>query len=115
MDIIISVVMLLSMIAVGTFCYLIADKVNSLIIKVEILRQLVDMANEKSNEAYTKAVDSEIVVKAMEKSTHSVQYVPMDNAVDEELSKFQKEYLEELEEEMPFFAPTEEDRKVRGL
>lgn len=64
-----------------------------------------------------------------EKSTHSVQYIPIDEEVDKENQEYVKEwatsdkaikqekkfYQEELEDEMPFFASTKEDKEIFSL
>lgn len=72
---------------------------------------------------------SMICVKAMEKATHTVTYMPVDKEIDqlnEEFLKTQKEewatpeseiekqnkyWANDLEKEMPDFAPDEEDKK----
>lgn len=66
-----------------------------------------------------------VKVIAMEKSTHSIQYMPVDPQIDKEnqafidqwatsdesLEKQNKLFRKDLEEEMPEFALDEEDRK----
>ena len=64
-----------------------------------------------------------INVKALQKSTHAVQYVPIgeqeenDESVEnwqtteESLAKQQKMFKDDLEEQMPEFALDDEDRK----
>lgn len=66
-----------------------------------------------------------IKVVAMEKSTHTVTFKPMDEEIDKENNEFLKNwatkesriakdhemYKEDLETEMPDFFPTEEDTK----
>ena len=65
-----------------------------------------------------------ITVKAMEKSTHSVQFMPVDPEIDkvnkeysewatsnETLEQQEKMFAKELEEQMPEFSPTETDKK----
>lgn len=72
-----------------------------------------------------------IQAKANSQSTHSVQLMPVDSAVDQfneeylksikdndwasspaELDKQNRLYSEQLEETMPEFSPTEEDREI---
>lgn len=70
-----------------------------------------------------------IKTQAIEASTHSIQYMPIDPAVDahneellnkdkswatseETLQKQHKLYTEEIEEEMPNFALTDEDKEI---
>ena len=67
-----------------------------------------------------------IKVYAMEKSTHQVTYMPIDEQIDKEnqdflkqwatddesLSTQQKVYKEDLEELMPEFSPEDEDKKI---
>lgn len=66
-----------------------------------------------------------IRVSALEKSTHSVQYMPINPKIDEENEEFlsnwatsdtaiqeqEKLYQEEIEEKMPHFYPDEDDKK----
>jgi len=66
-----------------------------------------------------------IQVKALQASTHSVQYMPIDPQIDKEneelmagwgtsdeaISEQDKLFKEALEEEMPEFVPNEEDKK----
>lgn len=66
-----------------------------------------------------------IIVKAMEKSTHTMTYMPAESAIKESMEKWatdpekfeedKKKYTEELEENMPEFAPSDEDRKVHAF
>lgn len=77
--------------------------------------------------AHNRAVNAEIIVKAMEKSTHTIQYVQaplpkslkgledMEEKFDVDYASYNKEYSEELKETMPAFAPDEDERKVRAL
>lgn len=73
----------------------------------------------------------------MEKSTHSVQFMPVDKEIDEhnqalmdeetedheevwatsdeELDKQRKLYNKDLEDIMPEFSTTDEDRKIRSF
>jgi hypothetical protein len=74
-----------------------------------------------------------ITVKAMEKSTHSVTYMPVDEQIDKEnqafmsdskekapewatsddmLNKQQDAFKEDLEEQFPEFALDDEDKKI---
>lgn len=64
----------------------------------------------------------------MEKSTHNIQYMPVEDAVknpfeggfesflggdlDKKLERDNKLYKEEIEELMPQFAPSDEDKKI---
>jgi hypothetical protein len=67
-----------------------------------------------------------IDVKALQKSTHSVQYMPIDPKIDEEnqsyleenwatsddaLNEQHKMYQEDIEENMPSFLPEDKDKK----
>jgi len=66
---------------------------------------------------------------AMEKSTHSVTYVPMAEEIDKANNEFMdswateesriasdhKEFKEDLENEMPEFFPDEEDTKIHSF
>lgn len=75
------------------------------------------------------AVSSHIKILAMEKSTHSIQYVPVDPDIDkaneeytkqwatseEALKKDRKLYKEELEDEMPEFSLTDDDKEIFSL
>lgn len=72
------------------------------------------------------AIDAKITVKAMEKSTHQIQYVPIDTPdltgegpkdpfQEVDYSKYNEEYSKELKKEMPFFASEEDDIKVRSI
>lgn len=66
-----------------------------------------------------------IKVIAMEKSTHSVQFMPIDEEIDkankdwasseEAIKKQQKMYQEEIEDEMPEFALTDEDKETFSI
>lgn len=72
---------------------------------------------------------SVIMIVAKEKSTHTVQMVPVDEEIDranqeflnkwasseEAIKKEQKLYNEELEAEMPEFALTDDDKEVFSL
>ncbi len=68
------------------------------------------------------SMKSHIAVLAMEKSTHTVQYMPIDPAIDKEnqewvtkqeaLDKDQKMFRDEIKDEMPEFASDDEDRKI---
>jgi hypothetical protein len=72
---------------------------------------------------------SVIMIIAKEKSTHTVQMVPVDEEIDranqeflnkwasseEAIKKEQKLYNEELEAEMPEFALTDDDKEVFSL
>lgn len=65
-------------------------------------------------------------VNGLERSTHSVQMIPVDEEIDkynqdvvdswatsdESLEKQRKLFREDLEEEMAEFAPSEEDKKI---
>lgn len=67
-----------------------------------------------------------IDVKALQKSTHSVQYMPIDPQIDQENQAFsegwgtspetiaeqEKLYQEDLKETMPSFVPDEDDKKT---
>lgn len=67
-----------------------------------------------------------IEVKALQRSTHSVQYMPIDPEIDKENSEYtnkwatseaslreqDKLYNEDLEAQMPSFLPDEEDKKT---
>ena len=70
-----------------------------------------------------------IKIVAMEKSTHSVQYVPIDEEIDKAneeymqkwatsdsaIKKEQKLYNEELQDEMPEFTLTDEDKEIFSI
>jgi len=70
-----------------------------------------------------------IKVIAMEKSTHQVTYMPIDEQIDKEnqdfmkqwatdedsLSVQQKVYKEDLEDLMPEFAPQDDDKKIHSF
>ena len=66
-----------------------------------------------------------IKVIAMEKATHSVQYVPLDDefeeankkwaSSDEAIRKQNKMYAEEVEEKMPEFALDDEDKEIFSI
>lgn len=68
------------------------------------------------------SMEAKIAVGALEKSTHAVQYVPLDPKIDlenqewstkqEALDKERKMYQEDIETEFPMFAETDEDKKV---
>jgi hypothetical protein len=66
---------------------------------------------------------------AAEKSTHSVQYMPIDEEIDKEnndylnqswatkesaIAKDQEEFRQSLEDDMPDFYPDDDDRKVHS-
>jgi hypothetical protein len=66
---------------------------------------------------------------AAEKSTHSVQYMPIDEEIDKEnndylnqswatkesaIAKDQDEFRQNLEDDMPDFYPDDDDRKVHS-
>jgi len=69
-----------------------------------------------------------IKVEAMERSTHSLQYVPLSEEIDEANTEYiksqswattdsslkdqKKMYEEDLEDQMPEFLPSEEDKKL---
>ena len=73
-----------------------------------------------------------IEVRSIQRSTHSIQYMPVDDAIDKENEAFLKTvktddscatspdtlkkqdelYKEELESEMPSFASTDEDMEI---
>jgi len=71
-----------------------------------------------------------IEVRSIQRSTHSIQYMPVDDAIDKENEAFLKSqddswatspdvlkkqdelYKEELESEMPDFVSTDEDREI---
>lgn len=76
--------------------------------------------------AATIAVDAKVTVKAMEKSTHQIQYVPIEaptfsneSAKDPfgtvDYSGYNEEYSKELKKEMPFFASEEDDTRIRSI
>ena len=70
-----------------------------------------------------------VSVKAMEKSTHSVTYMPIDPEIDKanqefsnswatddsEIEKQNKMWAKDLEENLPDFAPNDEDKKRFSL
>jgi hypothetical protein len=70
-----------------------------------------------------------IKIMALEKSTHSIQYVPVDEEIDKAneeymkqwatddaaIAKEQKLYQEELADEMPEFALNENDKEVFSI
>jgi hypothetical protein len=74
-----------------------------------------------------------VKVIAAEKSTHSVQYMPMDDEIDKAnneymkkndgswstkesaIAKDQEEFRENLEDDMPEFYPDDDDRKVHSF
>jgi hypothetical protein len=70
-----------------------------------------------------------IKVYALEKSTHSVQYIPVDEEIDkanqeymqkwatseEAINKEQKLYREELKDEMPEFSLDDEDKEIFSI
>ena len=79
------------------------------------------------------AIYSLIEIKSLQRSTHSIQYMPVDEAVDKEnqeyldslqtkkegwatseetLKKQHKLFEEDLEKKMPEFATTDEDREI---
>ena len=79
------------------------------------------------------ALYSLIEIKSLQRSTHSIQYMPVDKAIDEEnqeflnslqtkkekwatseeiLKKQHKMFEEDLENVMPEFATTDEDREI---
>lgn len=68
------------------------------------------------------SLKAHLVVLAMEKSTHTVTYAPIDKEIDEAnkawstkqdtLDKEQKMYQEDIENEMPEFASDEDDKKI---
>ena len=67
-----------------------------------------------------------VTIRAMEKSTHTITYKPIDEEIDRHnqeltskwateesvIEKDKKMYREELEKDMPEFAPSEEDEKT---
>lgn len=75
------------------------------------------------------AIAAYIKVAAMEKSTHSIQYMPVDPEIDkanqeyinkwatseEAINKENKLYQEELEDEMPEFALDDEDKEILSI
>lgn len=68
------------------------------------------------------SIRANATVMAMEKSTHTVQYMPIDPKIDKEntewvtrqetLEKEQKMYSEDIEAEMPEFAADDEDKQI---
>lgn len=68
-------------------------------------------------------------IMTMEKSTHSIQYVPVDEEIekaneaymnkwatdDKSINKEMKAYREEIETEMPEFALDDEDKEIFSL
>ena len=70
-----------------------------------------------------------IKIMALEKSTHSIQYVPVDEEIDKAneeymkqwatddaaIAKEQKLYQEELADEMPEFALNDNDKEVFSI
>jgi biopolymer transport protein ExbB/TolQ len=68
------------------------------------------------------AIEAKIETEAMRKSTHTVQYAPIDPEIDkanqqwatreEVLQKQNKMFQEDLEEEMPELAPDEDDKEI---
>jgi len=70
-----------------------------------------------------------IKVTAMEKSTHQVTYMPIDEQIDKENQDFmkqwatdddslqtqQKVFKEDLEDLMPEFAPEDDDKKIHSF
>jgi hypothetical protein len=70
-----------------------------------------------------------IKVMAIEKSTHTVTYQPIDEEIEKAnadylnnwatqesvIAKDREEFQEELEEQMPDFFPDDEDRKIRSF
>jgi len=70
-----------------------------------------------------------IKVIAMEKSTHQVTYMPIDEQIDKENQDFmkqwatdddslqtqQKVFKEDLEDLMPEFAPEDDDKKIHSF
>jgi len=74
--------------------------------------------------ALVLTIKNTIEIKAMQKSTHTIQYVDSDlDKLNEEylkqqsdaVEKYNKEYSNELKEEMPAFASEDDDKKVRAL
>jgi uncharacterized membrane-anchored protein YhcB (DUF1043 family) len=75
------------------------------------------------------AIASLVKVMAFEKSTHRIQYMPIDPEIDKQNEEFvkkwattdqafqkeQKLYTDELSDEMPEFAPTDEDKEIFSL
>lgn len=68
------------------------------------------------------SMQSHVAVLAMEKSTHTVQYMPIDPQIDKEnqewatkqenLDKDRKMFRDEIKNEMPEFAADDEDSKI---
>jgi len=70
-----------------------------------------------------------VKVTAMEKSTHQVTYMPIDEQIDKENQDFmkkwatddeslqtqQKVFKEDLEDIMPEFAPEDDDKKIHSF
>jgi len=70
-----------------------------------------------------------VKVTAMEKSTHQVTYMPIDEQIDKENQDFmkqwatdddslqtqQKVFKEDLEDLMPEFAPEDDDKKIHSF
>ena len=73
--------------------------------------------------AFYFSLNSYIETQSFKKSTHSVQYVGAtkndikisDDLDSDNLDKINKEYSEDLEEVMPWFSPSEDDKKLRSL
>jgi hypothetical protein len=79
--------------------------------------------------AFIVSVATYVKVTAMEKSTHSIQYVPVDPTIDKENQEFMnkwatsdeaikkdtKLFKEELEDNMPEFSLDEDDKKIFSL
>ncbi len=74
--------------------------------------------------AFYFSLVSYIETQSFKKSTHSVQYVGAtadqikvsDNLEETpSIDKLNKEYSEDVEEVMPFFSPSDDDKKLRSL
>lgn len=90
---------------------------------------LIGLSSVLSVVALIFSISSLIKSIGAEKSTHSVQYVPIDPETDAENEKFvekwatseksiKKEnslYQEEIDDEMPFFTTTKDDKEVFSL
>jgi hypothetical protein len=76
------------------------------------------------------SIKAMIEVKAMQRSTHQIQYMPMDENIDKENEDFLKKdwassdkniekqnelYKEEIEDKLPEFALSEEDKEVFSI
>ena len=108
--------------------YMISNELSIIILVISILALITSCIS------IILSIKAMIDAKALAKSTHTLQYMPVDEQIDREnkdylktlqtepwasseaaIKKQNKLFSEDLEEDMPEFAPNDEDKEIHSF